>query len=129
MVASTSIANSRASNQDIPQWQQGEKRRINLDKWRVPDLVREISDTTLATDLDEKKRLYADFKIPEYWVIDVQGVRVIAFGLQEDGRYQQITHSLALLGLPIALLNQTLVRLNEGTNISVASWFIRAIAK
>ena len=49
----------------VPQWQIGEPRRINLDKWRVPDLVGEIADTTLATDLDEKKKLYADLKIPE----------------------------------------------------------------
>jgi hypothetical protein len=28
---------------------------IDLDSWRVPDLVAEISDTTLASDLDEEK--------------------------------------------------------------------------
>ena len=112
---------------DYPQWQQGEKRRINLDQWRVPDLVGEISGTTLAMDLDEKKQLYADLEIPEYWVIDVQGVRVSAFRLQEDGRYQQIAHSVALEGLPIPLLDQTLVRLGEGTNISAASWLMRAL--
>ncbi|MGL5195327.1 MAG: Uma2 family endonuclease, partial [Chroococcales cyanobacterium] len=58
-----------------PQWQGGERRRINLDVWRVPDLVGEVSDTTLATDLDEKKQLYAALKIPEYWAIDIQGKR------------------------------------------------------
>ena len=34
-----------------PQWRSGEPRRINLDKWRVPDLVGEVGDTTIATDL------------------------------------------------------------------------------
>ncbi|MBP0031090.1 MAG: Uma2 family endonuclease [Roseofilum sp. Guam] len=37
------------------------------------DLVGEISDTTLSSDLDQKKHLYASFCIPEYWVIDVKG--------------------------------------------------------
>lgn len=110
------------------QWQEGEPRRINLNQWRVPDLVGEIADTTLATDLDEKKKLYADLEIPEYWVIDVQGRRVIAFRLQEDGRYQQCVESVALQGLPIALLEQTLQRLSEGTNISAANGFAQAIA-
>lgn len=65
--------------ESVPQWQPGELRRIDLNQWRVPDLVGEISDTTLATDLDEKKQLYADLQVPEYWVIDVQGKRVFAF--------------------------------------------------
>ncbi|NJM46549.1 MAG: Uma2 family endonuclease, partial [Alkalinema sp. RU_4_3] len=49
-----------------PQWQEGTKRRISLDEWRVPDLVGEVSDTTLASDLDEMKQLYAALGIPEY---------------------------------------------------------------
>ena len=112
----------------VPQWQEGEPRRINLDKWRVPDLVGEVSDTTLATDLDEKKKIYADLAIPEYWVIDVLGKRVIAFRLQSDGKYQQRTHSTALEMLPVSLLEQTLKRLIEETNISAASWFSQAIS-
>ncbi len=110
----------------IPQWHQGEPRRIDLNQWRVPDLVGEVSDTTLATDLDENKQLYAELEIPEYWVIDVQGKRVFAFRLQED-RYQQCTYSLALDKLPISLIEQTLERLSEGTNISAASWFAQQI--
>jgi len=112
----------------IPQWQQGEPRRIDLNQWRVPDLVGEVSDTTLATDLDEKKQLYADLEIPEYWVIDVRGKRAIAFRLQSDGKYQQCDYSVALKGLPISLLEQTLEHLSEGTNISSASWFAQQIA-
>ena len=49
----------------IPQWQAGESRRINLNEWRVPDLVGEVSDTTLAIDLDEMKQLYAAMGVPE----------------------------------------------------------------
>jgi len=112
----------------VPQWEEGQPRRINLDNWRVPDLVGEISDTTLATDLDEKKQLYAELEIPEYWVVDVVGKRVLAFRLQEDKTYQQVAQSVVLEGLPISLLGQTLQRLSQGTNISAASWFAGVIS-
>lgn len=114
--------------EDYPKWQQGESRYINLDKWRVPNLVGEISDTTLSTDLDEKKHLYADLGIPEYWVIDVQAKRVFAFQLQENKKYQESDFSLALQGLPISLLTQTLERLEQETNSSAANWFAREIS-
>jgi Uma2 family endonuclease len=93
---------------DYPQWQPGEPRRIDLNKTRVPDLVGEISDTTLASDLDEKKHLYAALGVPEYWVVDVRGQRVFAFLLQENGEYLLCETSQALAGLPIALLEETL---------------------
>lgn len=110
-----------------PEWVEGEPRRINLDNWRLPDLVGEVSDTTIATDLDEKKRLYAALGIPEYWVIDIKGKRVLAFRLQEDGNYQQCGYSVALAGLPIALLDETLQRLSQGDHASAALWFSQQI--
>ncbi len=106
---------------DSPQWQPGEPRRVNLDRSRVPDLVAEIADTTLAIDLDEKKQLYLALGIPEYWVVDVRGRQVLAFRL-EDGKYQQISESVALAGLPIDLLERTLARLDDG-NGNAALWF------
>jgi Protein of unknown function (DUF820). len=114
---------------NYPTWQTGERRYINLEQWRVPNLVGEIADTTLTTDLDEKKHLYADLGIPEYWVVDVQGLRVFAFQLQSNGKYQECATSVALLGLPISLLNQTLERLNAETNGSAAMWFAQEIAR
>lgn len=111
-----------------PIWQEGEPRRINLDHCRLPDLVGEVSDTTIATDLDEKKQLYAALNIPEYWVTDVRGKRVIAFRLQENGKYEECEYSVALEGLPIALLNETLQRLSQGDHGSAAVWFAQQIA-
>lgn len=113
---------------DYPQWQPGEPRRIDLAQSRVPNLVGEISDTTLANDLDEQKHLYAAIGIPEYWVVDVRGQRVFAFLLQENGEYQICHESRTLAGLPIALLEETLQRLSEGTNTNAAAWFAQQIA-
>jgi Uma2 family endonuclease len=110
--------------EDYPKWQPGEPRRIDLNQWRVPDLVGEISDTTLATDLDEKKHLYEALGIPEYWVVDVRGQRVFAFLLRaEDGKYHACEQSQMLAGLPIAVLEQTLSQLQTDSNIQGAQWF------
>ncbi|GAB4376388.1 MAG: Uma2 family endonuclease [Elainellaceae cyanobacterium] len=114
---------------DYPQWQPGEPRRIDLTQSRLPDLVGEISDTTLTNDLDEQKHLYAALGIPEYWVVDVRGQRVFAFLLQENGEYKTCEESRSLAGLPIALLEETLQRLSEGTNTSAAAWFAQQIAQ
>ncbi len=107
----------------IPRWEDGQRRFLDLDKERSPALVGEISDTTLATDLDEKKRLYASLEISEYWVIDVQGARVFGFSLMPSGSYQQIQMSQVLPGLSFDLLNQTLLKLNQGSNTAAALWF------
>ena len=96
-----------------------------MNKWRVPDLAVEIADTTLASDLDEKKQLYLALEIPEYWVVDVRGKRVLAFLLVE-GQYQQCIESIALAGLPIELLDQTLARMDDD-NGNVAMWFATQI--
>ncbi|MGK7957217.1 MAG: Uma2 family endonuclease [Crocosphaera sp.] len=113
---------------DYPTWQIGERRYLNVEKFRLPDLVGEVGDTTLATDLDEKKHLYAKLGIREYWVIDVRGKRVIAFLLAENGIYQEIKVSQALKGLQLSLMNQTLERLETETNGMAAIWFSQQVA-
>ncbi len=114
--------------EDYPRWQAGEKRRIELGpQVRVPNLVGEISDTTLASDLDEKKRLYAAIGIPEYWVIDVQARRIFMFGLRADGLYEEMDGSMALAGLSQDLVEQMLRRMQGESNGAVAMWFARQI--
>lgn len=110
---------------NAPRYQAGESRRVNLNRWRVPDLAVEIADTTLASDLDEKKQLYLTLAIPEYWVVDVRGKRVLAFRLV-DGKYQECIESVALVGLPIELLERTLERMDDD-NGNVAMWFASQI--
>ncbi|NJM47855.1 MAG: Uma2 family endonuclease [Alkalinema sp. RU_4_3] len=112
---------------NIPNWQSDKANRINLDTDRLPDLVGEISDTTLSLDLDEQKQLYASLCIPEYWVIDVKAARVFAFSLNETGRYEPIETSLILPNLPISLIEQTLERLATETNTAAAKWFMQQL--
>ncbi|OCQ98846.1 hypothetical protein BCD64_22615 [Nostoc sp. MBR 210] len=113
--------------ENIPKWKPGEPRQIILDRHRLPDLVGEIADTTLGIDLDEQKQLYASLGIAEYWVIDVKGMRVFAFGLTTTGIYQAIEVSQVLTGLPIALVEQTLERLPQETNTAAANWLMQQL--
>ena len=113
--------------ENYPTWTAGTSRYINLNESRIPELVGEISDTTIAIDLDEKKHLYADLGIPEYWVIDVLAKRAIAFELNPQGFYQECEESLALKGLKIDLLSQVLSQLTTGTNGSATAWFFQQI--
>jgi Uma2 family endonuclease len=110
---------------NFPQERSGESPRINLNQCRVPDLVVEISDTTLSTDLDRKKQLYLALEIPEYWVVNIRGKQVIAFRLI-DGEYEECTESIALSGLPIQLLEQTIDQM-DNHNGNAALWFAAQI--
>ncbi|ACB54441.1 hypothetical protein cce_5095 [Crocosphaera subtropica ATCC 51142] len=112
---------------DYPTCEAGQRRYINLAEVRVPDLVGEVGDTILATDLDEKKHFYAKLGIQEYWVIDVRGKRVIAFILGENGVYQEIEISQALKGLKLSLINQALERLETETNGMATIWFSQQV--
>jgi Uma2 family endonuclease len=112
---------------NIPRWQPGERRRIDLRRHRLPDLVGEFSDTSLTFDLDEQKQLYASLGIPEYWVVDVKGLRIFAFSLSSLGHYEAIAQSQVLTRLAIALLEQTLERLNTETNTAAANWFFQQL--
>ncbi len=111
-----------------PRWKSGETRRIDLEQWRVPNLVGEIADTTLASDLDEMKRIYEAIGVPEYWVIDIQGKRMLMFAL-EGTRYQQIQSSSLMMGLTVDMLDEVLHRWGQEEGIDeIGNWFIKEIS-
>ena len=53
-------------------------------------LVVEISDSTLGFDLKVKAPLYARAGIPEYWVVDISGRRIIVHRDPREGAYGSI---------------------------------------
>jgi Uma2 family endonuclease len=56
---------------------------------RPPLLAVEVlSRSTALVDLNKKKNRYERFGVPSYWVIDPAAQDLIAFELDEDGRYQ-----------------------------------------
>jgi len=108
--------------ENLPQYQKGESRRINLDQQRPPDLVIEVADTTLDSDLDQKKHLYAELGIPEYWVIDATGGQAFVFILR-DREYYRTENSKLISGFTEQLLSEVVEQMKIGSNISAASWF------
>lgn len=114
--------------QGIPQWEPGDLRRIDLNNNRLPNLIAEVADTTLTSDLDEKKALYAALEIQEYWVIDVDAARIFIFQLQPNGLYQPSATSNVLTDLPATLLSGAIARVKDGMTDSAATWFAQQIA-
>lgn len=51
-------------------------------------LVIEIADTTLKTDLEIKRQLYASGNIPEYWVLDVKQRQLYIYRQANNGDYE-----------------------------------------
>jgi Uma2 family endonuclease len=111
---------------DAPQWSEGDSRRIDLGQWRVPDLVGEVADTTLASDLDEMKQIYAAMGVREYWVVDVQGRRVLMFELVA-GKYQQVDASFVMPGVTTGLLEEALSQWAAGVGVAIGNWFMAQI--
>ena len=54
-------------------------------------LLVEVSKSTLERDTSVKKKVYARENIPEYWVVDVAGRKLIVYRLPASGDYQQRT--------------------------------------
>lgn len=50
----------------------------------------EVSNRTLAKDLDQKAKIYAQNGIPEYWVIDLKNNKLILHLQPSLGKYQSV---------------------------------------
>ena len=72
-------------------------------------LIVEVSDTTLDIDLGRKLRLYASAGVAEYWVVDVEGERVIrmcqprgeVYGRSDEIRFGDSVSSVTVADLLI----------------------------
>lgn len=102
---------------------------VDLDKFAPPNLVIEISSSTIADDLGKKRLLYEQLGISEYWVVDVQEVKIIALEMLENGGSRQITESKLLGGLAIADLEAVLKLSREKTQSEVGAWLLQKYSK
>ena len=60
------------------------KRRADFYSGKIPEsadvlLLIEVSDSSLAFDQSVKLNLYARYGVPEYWVVDVEGRRIVTY--------------------------------------------------
>jgi Uma2 family endonuclease len=98
---------------------------MSLDESPVPNLVIEISSFTLNDDLGKKRLLYEKLGVSEYWVVDVQEVKIIALEMLENGGSRQITESKLLGGLAIADLEEALTLSREKSQSEVGGWLLQ----
>jgi Uma2 family endonuclease len=96
---------------------------VSLDDYPPPNLVIEVANSSLADDKGEKRLLYEELGVDEYWIIDVQNVQVIAFAM-ENGGSRRITQSQVLPGLAIALLEEALRRTRQVNQSQVIAWLL-----
>lgn len=95
----------------------------NLDTIAPPDIAIEIANSSLNDDLGQKRLLYEDMEIPEYWVVDVENTRIVAFQIVKNGS-RRITDSQVLPGLAISVLREALQMSRTMDQAQVGSWLM-----
>jgi Uma2 family endonuclease len=73
-------------------------------------LIVEVSDSSLRFDVNVKVPLYAQHKVPEVWVVDLQHARIHLFRAPENGIYSDVSvvdkpDVVALTSLPEVKVN------------------------
>jgi Uma2 family endonuclease len=97
---------------------------ISLDIYPPPTLAIEVANTSLSDDKGEKRLLYEELGVSEYWIIDVKNVQVIAFEIANGGS-RRITESQVLPGLKMSLLNDTFQRTRQMNQTQVGAWLFK----
>ncbi len=96
---------------------------INLDEQATPDLVIEISNTSISGDLGAKRFLYEEMGVSEYWIIDVQNTLIYAFEIIDRGS-RRIDTSLVLPELSIDTITTALTLSKEQDQSQIGKWLM-----
>lgn len=97
---------------------------INLDHSPAPSLVIEIANSSLKDDLGMKRLLYENLGVEEYWIVDVQTTKIIAFAIA-DGGSKRIYQSVVLPSLEINILENALQKTRQENHSKVGVWLLQ----
>ncbi|HEY9860478.1 MAG TPA: Uma2 family endonuclease, partial [Candidatus Obscuribacterales bacterium] len=105
---------------------------VDLDRYPAPDLVIEVSSTTLLADQGAKRLLYEDLAVKEYWIVDVQQGQILAFAIlppdPQSGMVAQgsrrIRESQVLPSLSLAVLEEVLQRSRQMDQSQIGAWLL-----
>ncbi len=101
---------------------------VNLNQYLSPDLVVEIAKTSFLDDIGTKRSLYESLDIKEYWVIDVENCKIIAYALKSDGSYK-IKSSNLFFGLNLAILEEALRKSRHEDQSAIGQWLMTQFQK
>jgi Uma2 family endonuclease len=101
-------------------------RIVDLNLYPVPDLVIEIADTTLKDDQGEKRLLYEEVGVQEYWVVNVQTCEILAFAIANQGS-RRIRTSQVVSGLAIEQLEEILKRGKTSGLTEARTWLLQQL--
>ena len=96
---------------------------IDLNQYPPPDLVIEISKSTLNDDLGNKRLLYEELGVSEYWSVQVDAPQIFAFEIIDRGS-KRIDISKVLPNLKLAVLESALQQARTRDQSQVGLWLI-----
>ncbi|WP_313898682.1 Uma2 family endonuclease [Roseofilum reptotaenium] len=96
---------------------------VDLNRYPPPNLAIEIAVSSLLDDQGNKRSLYEDLGVAEYWVVDVQLARILAYTIANRGS-KRIDHSQVLTGLSIAVLEEAMQRSRQQERSQVGAWLL-----
>lgn len=114
--------------EDIPQFPCRSNEPIDLNQYPPPALVIEISSTTMADDLGEKRLLYEQLGIREYWVINTNNSQVTMLKMFEGGS-REIEVSQVLPNLQSLVVKEAIERSKIYDDGEVNRWLIRLFSE
>ena len=97
---------------------------MSLNQYPPPDLAIEVGESSLEDDLNRKKQLYQELQVSEYWVVDVEKVKLLAFSVSQEDT-PEITQSRILPELETSLLEEALRRSRTSNQTEVGTWLMQ----
>jgi Uma2 family endonuclease len=75
--------------------------------------------------LGAKRLQYEDLGIPEYWIVNVQAMQILAFAIATDGTIRRLRESQVLPGLNLEILEQALQRSRQENQSATTAWLMQ----
>jgi Uma2 family endonuclease len=100
---------------------------VDLNELDPPTLVVEIAASSLDDDIGRKRQLYERLGVQEYWVVNVEAGRVMAFRISQ-GKSDRIHESQVLPGLAISLVEEGLKRSQTEDDGAITRWLLATLS-